>query len=246
MTDRTIGRVAALWLYPVQSLRGEPVDALAIGEAGPVGDRGYGIFDPNAGHIATAARGKRAWRPLVTWSARYLGRPAADATLPPVEIRFDDGATVRSDDPGIEAILAERLDWDAKLVRRAESVPAYEHAPVHALTTATLAAFAKHYPSGRFEPGRFRPNVFIETEGLDGFCESGWLGAKLAVGETGLTIDEHCVRCVMTTLPQDDLPKDPGILATVTETNRQHAGIYCGVSNPGTIRIGDPVILSGV
>ncbi len=243
MPDTRIGRVAALWRYPVQSMRGERVEALSVGLERPIGDRGYGIFDPEAGHIAVSARGKRHWRPLVTWSARYLAEPAADAPLPPVEIEFEDGSRLRGDAPDIDAKLAERLGWDAKFVRLADSVPAYKHAPIHALTSATLATLQRRYPAGRFEPPRFRPNLFIETEARDGFVESGWLGRTLAVGGTRLTIDEHTVRCVMTTLPQGDLPQDPGILATVTEANKQHAGVYCGVTLPGTIRVGDPVIL---
>jgi uncharacterized protein YcbX len=243
MSDTKIGRVAALWRYPVQSLRGERVEQLTVGENMSVGDRGYGIFDPEAGHIAVSARGKRRWRPLVTWSARYLAEPVADKPLPPVEITFDDGSKLRSDAPDIDAQLAARLSWDAKLVRVAESVPAYKHAPIHALTSATLETLHRLYPSGRFEPVRFRPNVFIETEARDGFVESNWLNRTLAVGGTRLSIDENTVRCVMTTLPQGDLPQDAGILATVTEANKQHAGVYCGVTTPGTIRIGDPVVL---
>jgi uncharacterized protein YcbX len=245
MPERKIGRVAALWRYPVQSLRGERVETLSIGEARPLGDRGYGIFDPEAGHIAVSARGKRRWRLLVTWQARYLAEPVAGAPLPPVEITFEDATRLRSDAPDIDARLAERLGWDAKFVKLAESVPAYKHAPVHALTSATLATLQRHYPGGRFEPPRFRPNLFIETEETEGFLESGWVGKALSAGEALLTIDEHTVRCVMTTLPQGDLPQDAGILATVTEANKQHAGVYCGVARPGRVRIGDPVMLSG-
>ena len=243
MQDTNIGRVAALWRYPVQSLRGERVEALSVGADKPIGDRGYGIFDPEAGHIAISARGKRRWRPLVTWSARYLSEPEADKPLPPVEITFEDGSTLRSDGPNVDATLAARLGWDAKFVQVAESVPAYKHAPIHALTSATLETLQRLYPSGRFDPVRFRPNVFIETEARDGFVESNWLNRTLAVGATRLTIDENTVRCVMTTLPQGDLPQDAGILATVTEANKQHAGVYCGVTTQGTIRIGDPVVL---
>ena len=243
MQDTNIGRVAALWRYPVQSLRGERVEALSVGADKPIGDRGYGIFDPEAGHIAISARGKRRWRPLVTWSARYLSEPEADKPLPPVEITFEDGSTLRSDGPNVDATLAARLGWDAKFVQVAESVPAYKHAPIHALTSSTLEPLQRLYPSGRFDPVRFRPNVFIETEARDGFVESNWLNRTLAVGATRLTIDENTVRCVMTTLPQGDLPQDAGILATVTEANKQHAGVYCGVTTQGTIRIGDPVVL---
>jgi uncharacterized protein YcbX len=243
MPDTNIGRVAALWRYPVQSLRGERVEALNVGPDMSIGDRGYGIFDPEAGHIAVSARGKKRWRPLVTWSARYLAEPAADKPLPPVEITFEDGTTLRSDAPNVDATLAARLGWDAKLVQVATSVPAYKHAAIHALTSATLATLQRLYPVGRFEMPRFRPNLFIETEAGDGFVESGWLGQQISVGGTRLRIDENTVRCVMTTLPQGDLPQDAGILATVTEANKQHAGVYCGVTQAGTMRLGDPVVL---
>jgi len=245
MSERKIGHVAALWRYPVQSLRGERLEALDVTEAGPVGDRGYGIFDPERGSIVSAANGKRKWRPLVTWSARYRGEPAVGKDLPPVEITFEDGIRIGSDSSELDATLAGRLGWDARFVERAKSVPAYEHAPIHALTTATLEACARHYPAGRFSPERFRPNLFIETDGLEGFAESQWLGRRMTVNGVNLSIDEDCVRCVMTTLPQGDLPKDPGILAAVTEANKQHAGVYCGVEGTGTIRIGDPVTLVG-
>jgi hypothetical protein len=245
MSDETIGRVAALWRYPVQSLRGERLDTLAIGSKGPLGDRGWGIFDPEAGHIAISARGKKKWRPLVTWQARYVREPKDDAPLPPVEIEFEDGTRLTSDRADIDAKLADRLGWPAQFVQVAQSVPAYQHAHVHALTTATLKTFSKHYPSGRFEPERFRPNLLIDTDGLEGFAESAWIGSALQAGRVRLAIDEHCIRCVMTTLPQGGLPQDAGILATVTETNKQHAGIYCGVRQAGTLRLGDPVRLEG-
>ncbi|MDZ4736591.1 MAG: MOSC domain-containing protein [Rhodospirillaceae bacterium] len=248
MTDENatenVGRVATLWRYPVQSLRGERLDTLEIGPKGPIGDRGWGIFDPEAGHIAISARGKKKWRPLVTWQARYVREPKLDAPLPPVEIEFEDGTRLMSDRADIDAKLADRLGWPGQFVEVAKSVPAYEHAHVHVLTSATLETFAKHYPSGRFEPERFRPNVFMTTEGLSGFVESGWIGSALQAGRIGLDIDEHCVRCVITTLPQGDLPQDAGILATVTETNKQHAGIYCSVRQAGALRLGDPVLLT--
>ena len=50
-------------------------------------------------------------------------------------------------------------------------------------------------------------------------------------------------RCVMTTLPQGDLPKDPGILRTAAQHNRVNVGIYAAVLRGGTIRRGDPVRL---
>jgi len=45
----------------------------------------------------------------------------------------------------------------------------------------------------------------------------------------------------MTTLPQGDLPRDPGILRTAAQHNRANVGVYAAVLEGGTIRRGDPV-----
>jgi uncharacterized protein YcbX len=59
-------------------------------------------------------------------------------------------------------------------------------------------------------------------------------------------------RCVMTTLPQGDLPKDAGILRTAARTNpldfgpfaaQPCVGVYAEVVSGGTVRAGDPVRL---
>ena len=50
-----------------------------------------------------------------------------------------------------------------------------------------------------------------------------------------------CPRCVMTTLAQGDLPKDPAILKTVARYNEGHVGVYGSVLQTGTIRVGDTV-----
>jgi hypothetical protein len=47
----------------------------------------------------------------------------------------------------------------------------------------------------------------------------------------------------MTTLPQGDLPKDPGILRTAAQHNQVNVGVYAAVLHGGTIHRGDPVRL---
>jgi hypothetical protein len=48
----------------------------------------------------------------------------------------------------------------------------------------------------------------------------------------------------MTTLPQGDLPKDPGILRTAAQENAANVGVYAGVLRGGTVRRGDAVALN--
>jgi MOSC domain-containing protein len=57
-------------------------------------------------------------------------------------------------------------------------------------------------------------------------------------------LSEPCPRCVMITLPQGDLPKDPGILRTAALHNGVNVGVYASVLSGGTIRRDDAVALA--
>jgi uncharacterized protein len=119
----------------------------------------------------------------------------------------------------------------------------FDCAAVHVLTTATIDRLRELYPQGRFEVRRFRPNVVVEiADGAKGFVENAWIGQTLAIGDgVRLDITGPCPRCVMTTLPQGDLPKDPGILRTAAQHNEVNVGVYAAVVRGGTIRRGDPI-----
>src|SRR5262249_4093865 len=121
----------------------------------------------------------------------------------------------------------------------------FDCATLHLLTMATLDRLRELYPNGRFEVRRFRPNIVVEpAAGEKTFMENAWIGHTLCVGdEVHLNVSGPCPPSVMTTLPQGDLPKDPGILRTAAQHNRVHVGVYASVTHGGTIRRGDPVRL---
>jgi MOSC domain-containing protein len=121
----------------------------------------------------------------------------------------------------------------------------FDCATVHLLTTATLDRLRELYPQGRFEVRRFRPNIVMKAaSGERSFIETSWIGHTLEIGgEVRLSVRGPCARCVMTTLPQGDLPGDPGILRTAAQHNQAHVGVYASVVRGGTIRRGDPVRL---
>ena len=135
----------------------------------------------------------------------------------------------------------------------------FDYSAVHILTTATVNRFRELYPTGQFEMRRFRPNIVVSPDGDErDFIENQWLGSLVTIGaETQLSIIDPCPRCVMTTLPQADLPHDPDILRTVGQHNRVAsvtlapgvifpavAGVYASVLHPGRICRGDLVSCS--
>jgi MOSC domain-containing protein len=114
--------------------------------------------------------------------------------------------------------------------------------PLHLLTTASLAAAAARTPLSRFDVRRFRPNLLIEpTAGFSGLVENNWCGKTLRLGEVRLKVEMPCVRCVMPTLPQADLPEDPAVLRTIVRDAGQNLGVYATVVAAGAVATGDPV-----
>ncbi len=125
--------------------------------------------------------------------------------------------------------------------------------PVSVLTTSTLEQLNAIRPESRFDERRFRMNVIVDTNEA-GFVENEWIGRELGIGEAvrlGVALPDP--RCVMTTLAQDELPRDNDILRTLTRHNRIHvadagrfpcAGVYAMVEAPGTMRTGQGVVLA--
>ena len=125
--------------------------------------------------------------------------------------------------------------------------------PVSVLTTSTLDQLTKLEPGSSFDERRFRMNVLVDTHKA-GFVENSWIGHELAIGDAvRLTIALPDPRCVMTTLAQDELPRDTGVLRSLVRHNRIQVGdaglfpcvgVYAVVQASGNLRTGDSVSLT--
>ena len=125
--------------------------------------------------------------------------------------------------------------------------------PLTLLTTSTLAKLNELQPESRFDQRRFRMNVIVGAR-EPGFVENDWVGRELAIGAAvRLKVALPDPRCVMTTLAQDELPKDIDILRTLTRHNRIQvgaagqfpcAGVYAVIEAQGIMRIDDQIMLT--
>ena len=125
---------------------------------------------------------------------------------------------------------------------------------LHLLTTATLARLQALAPTATFDVRRYRPNLLVDTDTEPGFVENDWVGRTLRVGASvQLSVTLPTMRCVMTTLAQEELPRDRETLRTIAAANRIDiegwgtwacAGIYGDVTESGTARVGDAVVVS--
>ena len=123
--------------------------------------------------------------------------------------------------------------------------------PFSVLTTSTLEQLGELEPQSRFDVRRFRMNVIVDTSGR-GFVENGWVGHTLAIGDhvrLGVSLPDP--RCVMPSLAQEELPRDPRILKALAQHNRIEvagmlypcAGVYAVAEVTGTVRKGDRISL---
>jgi hypothetical protein len=158
--------------------------------------------------------------------------------------------------PDVVGVVDESSDTatDGQIALLAPAGTFFDCAPIHVVTTATLASLTAALPSGRFEPGRFRPNLLIDP-GADavGFVENDWINRSLRVGQhVAFDVVLCAPRCVMTTLAQGDLPADKNILQTIARQNRidirglgpsSCVGVYGLVSTGGVVSRGDAVDL---
>lgn len=119
----------------------------------------------------------------------------------------------------------------------------FDLAPVHVVTTATLRQLALVYAGGQFDVRRFRPNLVVQSaNGQTGFVENDWIGRTIQIGdEVRLQITGPCPRCIMTTLPQNGLPQDTGILRAAAQHNGANVGVYASVTRAGSVRKGNVV-----
>lgn len=258
--------VAALWRYPVKSMQGEELNAAELSLAGLVGDRRFAVVDMESGKVA-GAKNPRKWPGFLQLRASYVSPPLAGAALPPVRVTLPDGTSATSEEPELPKLLSEALGRDVAFAAATDSTLAsaedlvvgtdevvewdlpsgtfFDCAPVHLVTTASLDRLRALYPAGRFEPRRFRPNIIVATgPEVSGFAENDWVGREVAIGDTvRLGVFMTTGRCVMTTLPQFDLPGDAGILRTAAQHNAAAVGVYAEVLSGGTVRRGDFVAL---
>ncbi|HMQ31800.1 MAG TPA: MOSC N-terminal beta barrel domain-containing protein [Chloroflexaceae bacterium] len=284
--EAPLGTVAALWRYPVKSMGGEPVEAAELTERGLLGDRVYALLDRETGTVVSAKHPRRWPSLLACSAGFVApprpGEPPPPVriTLPDgTMVRSDDpdvdallsralgrAVALVTSVPGTPLREADRTPVGAEggereirrepLARGAPPGTFFDYGPAHLLTTATLAFLQTRYPEGCFDPRRFRPNLLVDTGAAVGLVEHAWLGRGLATGAARAPAIDPCPRRVVTTLPQGDLPRDPGILRAITAHSAAPsatlapgvvfpavAGIYLATVAGGQIRRGDQVLL---
>ncbi len=249
--------VRELWRYPVKSMGGEVLSEARVGSLGFVGDRQRAVVDPDSGVSLSAKR----HGDLLLCRARTadggvtIGLPdgsefdadSAEATESlsdflgrKVEVRKADAGEPVHHEYTTDTTTGE---GDPMVVEAPGTDAFFDGLPVHLLTDATLREFTRLQPGSVFDRMRFRPNLLVHAD-EDGFVEDAWVGGQIIIGEVVFAAAAHKTRCVMTTRPQEHLEHDREVFKTVVASNERRAGIELEPISLGTIRAGDPVVVT--
>lgn len=220
-------RIAALWRYPVKSMLGEQCAAVEIEARGVAGDRLFAVRDPE-GKLGSGKNSRR-FRSI---EGLFGFRAGGEGD---VEIAFPDGRSMKADDPAIHEALSAALGTPVRLERESD-VRHFDAEPIHLVTTGSLDWLRRRLPQSRIDERRFRPNIVVE-----GSDELAWVGRTLRIGAVSLRVSAPTERCRMTTMAQDDLPFDAGVLRSITQETDLQFGVYAEVLSPGRIAVGDAV-----
>lgn len=248
--------VQSLWRYPVKSMQGESVEQLEVDALGMAGDRRRAVVDAATGVSLSAKR----YAALLLCSAWTIDGQ--------VMIKLPDGTAFPADSTSAAEALSVLLNRQVviRMAHRDHEVrhefPSqlptgegepfiwepglegfFDRAPLHLITTATLGEFSRLQPNASFDVVRFRPNIFVETDET-GFVENDWVGRDVRIGTVACHVLDTKPRCVMTTRPQGDLPRDSEVMQTIMQSNEGCGGIELRALEAGSLRHGDPVVLT--
>jgi uncharacterized protein len=240
-----LGRINAIFRYPVKSMAGESLDVAKLGWHGIEGDRRFAFR-------RATDKSNFPWLNASKLPELILFRPFAidgsDVELPPTHVRTPDGKEYELYSRELREDISSRFGSDVELMNLKAGV--FDEASISVITRSTVQCIERE--SGRdIDLRRFRPNVVIETPmegiGAEPFAEDRWVGRTLMFGEgddyAAVKVYMKDERCRMINLDPDTAERDVQVMRTVARLNKNYAGGYGTVVRAGELRVGQVVTL---
>jgi uncharacterized protein YcbX len=233
-----VGTVEALFRYPVKSMRGEPLDAAALGFHGLDGDRRLALrrLDDRGGFPWLSAS---KLPDLVRFTPqRRNGEELLAHVLTP------DGEEFPLFGDALAAEIGRRCGVPVQMTHLKHGI--FDDASVSVITSDTAREVCRLAEKGP-DIRRFRPNVVIRSARAVPFEEDRWVGGVLRFGDAddapAVAVTARDVRCAMLNIDPDDASLSPGLMKAVVRVNDNNAGVYGTVTRIGRLAVGQKVVL---
>ena len=239
MTHIEVGRVEAIFRYPVKSMGGERLEVAALGWHGLDGDRrlAFRRADDRSGFPWLTA-GKLP--ELILYAPQRQG-PAAGGNLL-THVRTPDGQELGVFSQELATEVGRRHGSPVEMMHLDRGI--FDEASISVIASATVGEVGKlaaQPPDVR----RFRPNILIASSRSVPFEEDEWVGGVLLFGATGeaaaIAIVNRDERCSMVNFDPDSARPTPEVLKAIVRVRDNKAGVYGTVTRRGRLAVGQPV-----
>jgi uncharacterized protein YcbX len=236
-----IGRVEAIFRYPVKSMGGERLEVANLGWHGLEGDRrlAFRRIDDCSGFPWLIA----SKLPELLLFAPHRREDGAEEVLP-THIRTPDGAVMPVFGEELASEVGRRYGAPLQMMQLKHGI--FDEASVSVIaldTVQEITRLAGLSPDVR----RFRPNVVVRSLRSAPFQENEWVGGVLSFGEgddaPAITVTMRDTRCSVVNFDPDSASRTPEVLKAVVRANQNKAGIYGTVTRIGRVAVGQTLFL---
>jgi uncharacterized protein YcbX len=237
-----VGRVEAIFRYPVKSMGGEPLDVAELGWHGLEGDRrlAFRRIDNRSGFPWLSAS---KLPDLLLFAPLRREENGASGALP-THVRTPDGKEMPVFGADLAAEIGRRHGASVEMMQLKHGI--FDEASLSVIASDSvreIGRLAGRSPDVR----RFRPNVLVRLLRPAPFQEDEWVGGVLSFGEgedaPAITVTMRDARCSMVNFDPDSAVPAPEVLKAVVRANGNNAGIYGTVTRIGRLAVGQPIFL---
>ena len=238
-----VGRIKAIYRYPVKSMCGEPLDQAQLGFLGFVGDRRFAFIQTEDRTGFPWLTGREYPR-LVRYTPTFNDIAAPNKSS--VRVRTPEGLDLPLESAELREHL-EQASGHALHLLRLDFNRTYDAGDVSVITTGTLASLSE-LVGRQVGARRFRPNIVVETTPDVGvFPEGSWVGGSLVFGDgadaPAIRVQMNDPRCKMVDIDPETGTPQPGVLAAIVRERGGEAGVYGVIERTGTVMVGAPASL---
>ncbi|MBA2707062.1 MAG: MOSC domain-containing protein [Gemmatimonadaceae bacterium] len=232
MKGREVGRIAALFRYPVKSMSAESLEAVDVGWHGLAGDRRWAFVRDGVVRSGFPWLTIRERPEMGHYRPRFAepDRPELSPTL----VRTPAGDEFDVVDP----LLAAELGHGARVIKESRGI--FDTMPLSLITTQTIAALGSMVGS-EMDVRRFRPNLLIHATDEAPFQEDEWVGAVVRIGPMAMRVDQRDKRCVTVNVDPVTSVRDPAILRAIAQQRQACLGVYGSTVERGRVALRDTV-----
>jgi len=236
-----IGRVEAIFRYPVKSMGGERLEAATLGWHGLDGDRrlAFRRMDDRSGFPWLSA----SKLPDLLLFAPYRREDGAQGDLP-THVRTPDGLEMPIFGEDLAAEVGRRYGAPVQMMQLKHGI--FDEATLSVIASDTVHEIGR-LAGQSLDVRRFRPNVVIRMLRAVPFQEDDWVGGVLSFGEgdasPAITVTVRDERCSMVNLDPDSASPAPEVQKAIVRANQNTAGIYGTVSRIGRLSVGQTMLL---